>query len=234
VVAGEGRGPVVEDGNQTALGDQGRDLVVHHDGQAHAGEDGAPDQGHAVEDQPAGDADIGRLTVLLELPGVEAAEGRQAVVDAGVIGEVVRRSGGAVASQVVGRGDDDHAQVRADGDGDHVLAQPLAQTDTGVETALDQIRQAVVDRDLDLDIRIGGQEPLMKTTGYAAYDTTAPLAPFDIRAPRLRANDVAMEILYCGVCHSDLHTGAQRLGLELSDRPRPRDRRPRDRTSARR
>lgn len=45
----------------------------------------------------------------------------------------------------------------------------------------------------------------MKTTGYAAPAAGAPLAPwtFERRAPR--ANDVVMEILYCGICHSDLH-----------------------------
>ncbi|MCK0209447.1 NAD(P)-dependent alcohol dehydrogenase [Starkeya koreensis] len=45
----------------------------------------------------------------------------------------------------------------------------------------------------------------MKTTGYAAPSRTAPLAPFDFERRELRPNDVAMEVLYCGVCHSDLH-----------------------------
>jgi len=48
----------------------------------------------------------------------------------------------------------------------------------------------------------------MQTFGYAALsaEQPLPLVPyrFERRAPR--ANDVAMEILYCGVCHSDLHT----------------------------
>jgi uncharacterized zinc-type alcohol dehydrogenase-like protein len=52
----------------------------------------------------------------------------------------------------------------------------------------------------------------MKTTGYAAYDTTAPLAPYTFERRALRANDVAMEILYCGVCHSDLHTARNDWG----------------------
>ncbi len=45
----------------------------------------------------------------------------------------------------------------------------------------------------------------MKTIGYAAQRADAPLGPlaFDRRA--LRPNDVALEILYSGVCHSDLH-----------------------------
>ncbi|MCB4769092.1 NAD(P)-dependent alcohol dehydrogenase [Ancylobacter sp. Lp-2] len=45
----------------------------------------------------------------------------------------------------------------------------------------------------------------MKTIGYAAQAADAPLAPFDFERRELRVNDVAMEVLYCGVCHSDLH-----------------------------
>jgi uncharacterized zinc-type alcohol dehydrogenase-like protein len=52
----------------------------------------------------------------------------------------------------------------------------------------------------------------MKTTGYAAYDPTAPLAPYEFERRALRPNDVAMEILYCGVCHSDLHTARNDWG----------------------
>jgi uncharacterized zinc-type alcohol dehydrogenase-like protein len=45
----------------------------------------------------------------------------------------------------------------------------------------------------------------MKTIGYAAQTAESPLAPFSFERRALRPNDVAMEILYCGVCHSDLH-----------------------------
>lgn len=45
----------------------------------------------------------------------------------------------------------------------------------------------------------------MKTLGYAAQNAGAPLAPFNFQRRALRPNDVAMQILYCGVCHSDLH-----------------------------
>ena len=50
----------------------------------------------------------------------------------------------------------------------------------------------------------------MKTIGYAAYSPDTPLAPLTFERRALRPDDVAMEILYCGVCHSDLHvtTGA--------------------------
>lgn len=46
----------------------------------------------------------------------------------------------------------------------------------------------------------------MKTIGYAAHSRAAALAPFAFERRALRSNDVSMEILYCGVCHSDLHT----------------------------
>ncbi len=52
----------------------------------------------------------------------------------------------------------------------------------------------------------------MKTIGYAATAADAPLAPFDIERRALRANDVAIEILYCGVCHSDLHNARNDWG----------------------
>lgn len=40
---------------------------------------------------------------------------------------------------------------------------------------------------------------------YAAQSATTPLAPFEFEARSLRPDDVLIEILYCGVCHSDLH-----------------------------
>jgi uncharacterized zinc-type alcohol dehydrogenase-like protein len=45
----------------------------------------------------------------------------------------------------------------------------------------------------------------MQTIGYAAFDAETPLAPFPFERRELRDNDVAVEILYCGICHTDLH-----------------------------
>jgi len=52
----------------------------------------------------------------------------------------------------------------------------------------------------------------MKTIGYAALAADKPLAPFHFERRALRDNDVAMEILFCGVCHSDLHTARNDWG----------------------
>lgn len=40
---------------------------------------------------------------------------------------------------------------------------------------------------------------------YAAYGATTPLAPFTIPRRTPGPKDVQIEILFCGVCHSDLH-----------------------------
>ncbi len=41
---------------------------------------------------------------------------------------------------------------------------------------------------------------------YAAQSPTSPLSPFEIERRKPGPEDVGIEILYCGVCHSDLHT----------------------------
>ncbi|WP_297489564.1 NAD(P)-dependent alcohol dehydrogenase [Acidocella sp.] len=52
----------------------------------------------------------------------------------------------------------------------------------------------------------------MKTIGYAAQSATSKLAPFHFERRAPRATDVAIEILYCGVCHSDLHAARNDWG----------------------
>ncbi len=45
-----------------------------------------------------------------------------------------------------------------------------------------------------------------KTAGYGATSASSPLAPFSFARREPLPQDVQIEILYCGVCHSDLHT----------------------------
>jgi alcohol dehydrogenase (NADP+) len=47
---------------------------------------------------------------------------------------------------------------------------------------------------------------MTKTLAYAAQSATAPLARWEFERRDPGPNDVQIEILYCGVCHSDLHT----------------------------
>jgi uncharacterized zinc-type alcohol dehydrogenase-like protein len=46
---------------------------------------------------------------------------------------------------------------------------------------------------------------MIKSIGYAAQDATAPLKPIEFDRQEPTAYDVQIDILYCGVCHSDVH-----------------------------
>ena len=46
---------------------------------------------------------------------------------------------------------------------------------------------------------------MTEVRGYAARDASSPLAPFTFERRTPGPHDVEIEILYCGICHSDLH-----------------------------
>jgi uncharacterized zinc-type alcohol dehydrogenase-like protein len=48
--------------------------------------------------------------------------------------------------------------------------------------------------------------------GYAAQNAKSPLAPFSFERRDVRDHDVLIEILYCGVCHSDIHQARDEWG----------------------
>ncbi len=51
------------------------------------------------------------------------------------------------------------------------------------------------------------------TKAYAAQSPTSGMAPHDIERRALRKDDVAIEIDYCGVCHTDIHFAQNDWGI---------------------
>lgn len=47
---------------------------------------------------------------------------------------------------------------------------------------------------------------MIKSKGYAASDKDSALAPYTFTRREPGDNDIQIEVLYCGVCHSDIHT----------------------------
>ena len=45
----------------------------------------------------------------------------------------------------------------------------------------------------------------MEVIGYAAQSARAPLAPYRFERRDPRPDDVVIDVLYCGICHSDVH-----------------------------
>lgn len=54
-----------------------------------------------------------------------------------------------------------------------------------------------------------------KILGYAAHSATSKIEPFQFERRDLRPNDVEIDILYCGVCHSDIHQARNDWGNSL-------------------
>jgi uncharacterized zinc-type alcohol dehydrogenase-like protein len=53
---------------------------------------------------------------------------------------------------------------------------------------------------------------MIHSCGYAALQSTTPLAPFSFNRRDIHEHDVAISIEYCGVCHSDIHATRNEWG----------------------
>ncbi|WP_224249937.1 NAD(P)-dependent alcohol dehydrogenase [Hyalangium gracile] len=53
---------------------------------------------------------------------------------------------------------------------------------------------------------------MLKTLSYAAATASSPLAPFTLERREPGPHDVLIDILYCGVCHSDIHQARDEWG----------------------
>jgi uncharacterized zinc-type alcohol dehydrogenase-like protein len=53
---------------------------------------------------------------------------------------------------------------------------------------------------------------MARTRAYAAKDPKSPLAPFEIDRRPVGQHDVAIQIEFCGICHSDIHQARDEWG----------------------
>ena len=60
-----------------------------------------------------------------------------------------------------------------------------------------------------------GSSATIPTKGYAAQNATSGLSPFNFERRNPGPEDVQIEILYCGVCHTDIHFVRNDWGLSI-------------------
>lgn len=53
---------------------------------------------------------------------------------------------------------------------------------------------------------------MIQVKAYAAYDAETPLKPFDFERKELGPKQIQIDILYSGVCHSDIHSARSEWG----------------------
>ncbi|MGE0406313.1 MAG: NAD(P)-dependent alcohol dehydrogenase [Candidatus Korobacteraceae bacterium] len=56
---------------------------------------------------------------------------------------------------------------------------------------------------------------MLPTRGYATHKPTSQLEPFSFERRDPKPSDIQIEILYCGVCHSDIHQARDEWGGSL-------------------
>ena len=55
----------------------------------------------------------------------------------------------------------------------------------------------------------------MKSRAYAALAAKTDLVPYEFERRQLGSNDVALDISYAGICHSDIHQVAEEWGAAI-------------------
>ncbi|PON97080.1 Alcohol dehydrogenase superfamily, zinc-type [Trema orientale] len=58
-------------------------------------------------------------------------------------------------------------------------------------------------------------EQTMKAFGWAARDSSGVLSPFHFSRRETGAKDVVFRVLYCGICHTDLHMVKNEWGMSI-------------------
>ncbi|HEY6978069.1 MAG TPA: NAD(P)-dependent alcohol dehydrogenase [Chitinophagaceae bacterium] len=56
---------------------------------------------------------------------------------------------------------------------------------------------------------------MIPVKGYAAQNETTPLAPYNFERREIGPHDVLIEILYCGICHTDIHFVHNDWGMSM-------------------
>ena len=53
---------------------------------------------------------------------------------------------------------------------------------------------------------------MIQVSGYGALNATSSIAPIEFERRELGEKDILIDILYCGVCHSDIHMASSEWG----------------------
>ncbi|KAH7520419.1 hypothetical protein FEM48_Zijuj08G0141800 [Ziziphus jujuba var. spinosa] len=64
-------------------------------------------------------------------------------------------------------------------------------------------------------VKAADQEHPIPVTGLAAQDSSGVLSPFNFSRRKTGEKDVRFRVLYCGICHSDLHMAKNEWGTSI-------------------
>ena len=96
-----------------------------------------------------------------------------------------------------------------------MLAHYCVKPDEGLVRLCSVERLSVYAGQLTFNVRSKQVNEMAKTYSYAARDSKDSLKPFTFERRAPGADDVQIDILYCGVCHSDIHQARNEWGIAV-------------------
>ena len=130
-----------------------------HAAAGHRGIDGQVGGGADTDDERTRRGDLHDLAVTFEFPGGGHRTAGELSEQARVVEEFARMMGAAAPIEIVRRGRGSIAlHTRTDGNGDHVLFQPLVVADPGIAAGCQHVDEAILRDHLEADVGIGREE----------------------------------------------------------------------------
>src|SRR4029077_8260035 len=102
-----------------------------------------------IRDQWPFHGDLDLLAASAKLPAIDLATAGKAPVDTGMAVQIGRRLRLAASRKIVGRSDGEHPHVWGEAHSNHVFLEALADTNARIESARDDVAQAIVDHDIE-------------------------------------------------------------------------------------
>ncbi len=148
--------PVLQYPDQAPLCQLLRYVAFKRVGQSHSGKRRLHRQADIVYRQGTRYLDVHLFSRLAERPPIERAGLGPSVIEACMLGQVLRHRWYGIMLEIGRRSDDGGAKVRCQSDRYHVLMKQSAETNSRVIAAADDIGKLVLGGQFDMDVGIGG------------------------------------------------------------------------------
>ena len=151
--------PVLEHADQLARSQEGLSERFDCVGDPKPFARSANAQPRVVDHQTSGDGDTPRPATTFERPIEDRSVGAPPELDARVLPEIVGQPGRRATRKIVRGAHDGDLHWRHDANRDHVRGGEVPRPDAGIEPPRHDVDRGIVEGQLKLDVRIGGEEP---------------------------------------------------------------------------
>jgi hypothetical protein len=160
------------------------------------------DHVNGVEHQLPFCADLHLMPIFRKSPDIQPARCRQAQVDAAMPDQILRGARRPMLIKIRWRADQSHRHIRPDPHRNHVLGDLFVKADARVVTLADNVGQAVIVDDLDVEIGVLGQQGLEHRPEIGLcgmFDRADPDRACGLFPQRAQGRDAGIKVLKRGL-----------------------------------